>query len=671
MGMRSTNERTRSLGSTLAFTLVEVLWAAVLIATGVTATVKAVNGAKRSGLSAQRTGEASKIAAAEIEQLKAYSYKSLGMTSNVTGGSAGGNLPTGDCARFLVGSSPSYTNCPTGTTVASALQVKVGQHSGGTAVNEDLVEPVNGGIDGDAANTSGPAGLVPTTAKNVSVGGDGNATNFRVYRYATWHDEVCDYDADNTLSTEDDCTGKRNTKTLLVGVEPRDASGGPINAGEPGPNNVVWVSAVVADPAEGSGVNGCANVACGTTSRLTSQVFYLYDTTCDHSSRQSQSESHATHLTTAQSVLGWATGTKNVSACKNASPPSGSDCRFPVNDPWTAYAEASTKSDSRCIPDLMGPAPIPPTCETCDVADPFRYSADVWAVSPSAGSVSTTNWPQRWGYGPASALLQRTAGCPSSAPPTNPTGGSSINAASIHTWATDELASSKFLVSTGNKGFYVSGRMALKLYVGSYDPAGAHTTGKGKLCITLIDRDEGSSTADPWANDKIIYQFTCEIKKVPLGANRRWSSSQAKSNNEDDWRSGKAAPVRRSCRFNPGYGQSNWTQNYLTSTKSQIFPPPTSDPAAPNAAYGAPACQKTSGGGPGIIDNDGDGYDDYGYLVCNGHRLLLRISAIAADATALGTNGSVNDIALYYDHEVNPSQVQITTVRKTLWDVSD
>ena len=79
-------------------------------------------------------------------------------------------MPTGDCPRFQSGSAGSYSSCPTGTTVATAMQIKVNRHNGGTAVTEELVEPQNGGIDGDAT-TNGAAGLVPTTPKNVTVGG--------------------------------------------------------------------------------------------------------------------------------------------------------------------------------------------------------------------------------------------------------------------------------------------------------------------------------------------------------------------------------------------------------------------------------------------------------------------------------------------------------------------
>ena len=152
---------------------------------------------------------------------------------------------------------------------------------------------------------------------------------------------------------------------------------------------------------------------------------------------------------------------------------------------------------------------------------------------------------------------------------------------------------------------------------------------------------------------------------MPLGTGPHWSTAEARSNNTIDRRVGKRLPVRRNCRFQPGYGLANWAKNYLTSAKSQVFPPPVADPAAPNAAYGAPPCQKTSGGGPGIIDYDSDGYDDYGYLVCNGHRLLVRISVVAPDATALGTNGAEQNIALFYDHESVPSNIEIATLRKT------
>ena len=564
-----------------------MLWAALLIATGVTATVKAVTAAKRSTLSSQRTTEATKIASAELEQLKAYSYKSLGMTGNITGGTGGVNLPTADCTRFVTASN---STCPTGATIATQLKIKVQRNAGTTPVTEEIVEPQTGGIDSDSSNTSGAPGLVPTTAKTVAVGGDARTSNFRVYRYVTWHDENCDFNADNTSTGEDDCTAPRNTKTVIVGVEPRDANGGTIGAGEPGPNSVVWLSAVVSNPADGSAGGGCANGPCGSAnSNLKSQRFYLYDTTCDKTSRQNQTSGHRTHLTTAQAGGGWNTTTKNVSACKNSSiSSSSSDCRFPSDDPWTSYVEAQTKNDSRCIPDLMGPQPPPQQSESTsdEAADPMRYSADVWAIGPSSGTAGPTNFPQRWGYGPASALLQRTAGCPASAPPTNTTGGSSVNAASIHTWATPELVPGKFQ-SSGQKGFYVSGRMALDFWVSSYDPtnAGSAGTGKGKLCITLIDRDEydglsgsAGTNADPWHSDKIIYQFGCEINRVPLGANEHWTSSQAKSTDAIDRRAGKHLPIRRSCRFIPGYGQTNWANNYVTSAKSQVFPPPVTDP---------------------------------------------------------------------------------------------
>ena len=208
------------------------------------------------------------------------------------------------------------------------------------------------------------------------------------------------------------CDGTQNTKRLTVAVTVQ--ANGTVPASAP-----VWVSKVIPDP---HALPPGATPATGPPgSTISAQDFYLYDTRCGTDTRQSITGPHATH-NTAQ------TGTTASSR---------SFCENPASD---------------LQPDLMGvEAPDEVT------STPLHQLSD-----------------DLTGAYDGLAMKGRCTSCPTSYAAADATNLDTTNQWSLHSWATNSLAST----------FTLAGQVTVSLFTSTVGGA----PGAGVLCTTLVDR---------------------------------------------------------------------------------------------------------------------------------------------------------------------------------------
>src|SRR5205823_2332401 len=129
---------------------------------------------------------------------------------------------------------------------------------------------------------AGQAAAVQPGPQAFTVGLSQTPITGRIYRYVSWRDEVCPFSL---------CDGTQNTKRLTVAVV-ADPTGGSTQRAP------VWVSTVVVDPdAAPPGTQAPPGGGPGAGDPVTAQTFYLYDTPCGQSQRQTQTGSHPTRDT--------------------------------------------------------------------------------------------------------------------------------------------------------------------------------------------------------------------------------------------------------------------------------------------------------------------------------------------------------------------------------------
>jgi prepilin-type N-terminal cleavage/methylation domain-containing protein len=222
------------------FTLVEVLVAILILATGMIAAFGVFSSSKRASIVSQRHEVAVHQAQREIEQIRAYKYSEVALDSTPTCGAPS----TPDCPA-----NPKHPNQRLQT--GSKLRVKpAGCGGGGTQpCDEDIVV--------DASN-----GKVKPGPDEFWVGSGGSAIRGHVYRYVTWRDENCPASL---------CSGNQDTKRITVAVTIEAANN------IAGLTNPVWVSSIVTDP--NATVGGTASPQPSPPSTSV-QSFYLYDKVC-------------------------------------------------------------------------------------------------------------------------------------------------------------------------------------------------------------------------------------------------------------------------------------------------------------------------------------------------------------------------------------------------------
>ncbi len=207
------------------------------------------------------------------------------------------------------------------------------------------------------------------------------------------------------------CDGTQNTKRLTVAVTVQ--ANGAVPAGPP-----VWVSKVIPDP-QALPPGAIAPGPPGST--ISAQDFYLYDTRCGNSTRQAITASHATHNTAQTSAVAGST----------------SFCENPASD---------------LQPDLMGVEP-----PDDDPATPlFQQSNDLSGAYEGL------------------AMKGHGTSCPATYDAADATNLNATNQWTIHTWATNSLASA----------FTLAGQVTLSLHTSTVGGA----PGAGIICVTLVDR---------------------------------------------------------------------------------------------------------------------------------------------------------------------------------------
>jgi hypothetical protein len=189
----------------------------------------------------------------------------------------------------------------------------------------------------------------------------------------TWRNENCPFAL---------CDGTQNTKRLTVAVA-LDAE----STGER--RSPFWFSTVVADPdAAPPGAQAPPGGGPGRGDPVTADSFFLFDTPCGQSSRQTPTAPHATHDT----------GSTGPSAADD------STCENP---------------DSTKQPDLMG-APAPPGDDTTPL---YRYSNDLSG-----------------GYDGGLTMLHRGSSCASSYASTDASNDQVVSKWSVHSWSTQAFS---------------------------------------------------------------------------------------------------------------------------------------------------------------------------------------------------------------------------------------
>jgi prepilin-type N-terminal cleavage/methylation domain-containing protein len=376
----------RAVSSQAGFSLVEVLVVIMLVGIALVAILGAFDAATLTALGAQRHEQAVAFGQREVERLRTLDYATqLGMTSTPVHA----DVPAGDTNPV----NPNFY------VSASGLSIKenYGISSSATLATEPFVT-----TSADAKLTNPQVDPGPTHF-------DDQGTTGTIYRYVTFRDEHCSTADIQGFSVADPCPGNQDTKRITVAVV-LDAVGN-----RAGPSKPIWVSSIVSDRnATPVGVATPPTANPGSGPAVTAQPFFLYDTPCSSSLRQTNS-SHPTHDTSRTIVTGIspACGTFSADMMSNDSPPDVSSP--PLND----------------------------------------YSSEISRPPPTGLSA------------PAGLVLQRssTAGCPTDYSVTD----AATKKSQIHSWATPAFASAFSTPPTG-------GRVALSFWTQTVDGVAGHET---------------------------------------------------------------------------------------------------------------------------------------------------------------------------------------------------
>jgi hypothetical protein len=383
----------------------EVLIAMALMSVGVAATLSVFGATGRTTVLAQQKNVAVQQAQAAIEQISTTDYDKVGLTSTP--------------ATSTDSRNPGYR------VSTSGLLIKTG-----------LTEPfVLSSQTGQSQAAISPA---PTT---FAVGtGEGTVTG-NVYRYITWRDENCQTGT---------CDGTQNTKRITVAVTIDQVGANPAT-------NVLWISEVLPDPASlppGSSASGGSNTT--GSNPVSAQNFYLYDTRCGQSSRQSITADHTTHNTAS---FGYAPN-------------------------WTVTDFSTCTASSTAIqPDLMGK-----TAPPGDSSTPlFTYSTDL------AGS-----------YDGGLAMKRGVTACPTFYYDARDTSDATkpANKWSVHEWNSPTFASN----------FGINGQATVSFFSSTVGGA----SGAGSICATLTDRTPYSG----YPIDRVLGSKTYTLSKWPTTPKR-------------------------------------------------------------------------------------------------------------------------------------------------------
>jgi prepilin-type N-terminal cleavage/methylation domain-containing protein len=394
----------RRLRSQDGFTMAELLVAMALMSVGVAATLSVFGSAGRTTVLAQQKNTAVQQAQAAVDQISTMNYAKVGLTSTPASSTNSKN--------------PGYR--VSGTT----LLIKTG-------LSESFVLSSDVGQSGAAVDPAPTSFAVGT--------GEGTVTG-KVYRYVTWRDENCQSGT---------CDGTQNTKRITVAVT-IDQTG--TNAAL----SPLWVSEIVADPTAitpGSQASGSTSAG---GNPVSAQNFYLYDTPCSQSTRQSIAADHTTHNTAS---FGYAPN-------------------WYVTDFSTC-----TASSTAIQPDLMGKT-VPPGNSSTPL---FTYSADL------AGN-----------YDGGLAMKRGVTSCPIyyyNQPDTSDT-TKPANKWSVHEWNSPTFSSN----------FGINGQATVSFFTSTVGGASA----RGSICATLTDRTPWSG----YPIDRVLGSTTYALNSWPTTTKR-------------------------------------------------------------------------------------------------------------------------------------------------------
>jgi prepilin-type N-terminal cleavage/methylation domain-containing protein len=410
--------RARSEGG---FTLVEVLIAMTLMSVGIAATLSVFGSAGRTTNIAQGNEVATQQAQATVDQLSTTSYDKVGLTSTPA-------------------SSTDPKN-PANKVSGSTLQIKSG-------LTESFVLSTDSGQSQAA---------VDPTPQSFSVGVGGSTVTGKVYRYVTWRDETCQSGT---------CDGTQNTKRITVAVT-LDATG--TNPTQ----NPLWITEVLTDPSAlppGSKAPGSSSTGGNT---VTAEDFYLYDTSCALSTRQTPSANHATDNTAS---TGYASST--------------SSSNYAVTDFSTCENATASKQ-----PDLMGTT-VPSGASSTPL---YKYSSDLagsysGGLAMKAGVTACPPYSSSYPY-----LGWSIAGY--DAREYNDT-SKAANQWSVHEWNTKAFST--------NLG--INGQATVSLFTATL----GGVSGKGVVCAALFDRYLVSG----YPVDRLLGSTTYTLNSWPTSVKR-------------------------------------------------------------------------------------------------------------------------------------------------------
>ena len=307
-----------------------------MISIGVAGTLKIFGASGRTVVRSERTEVAVERAQAELDRMSTTPYDRLALTA----------LP----------SSSSDPKDPGSRVEGSTLRIR-------PDLTESFVVTVP---DGETA-------AIDPAPQDFAVGIRGATVTGHVYRYVTWRNENCPFAL---------CDGTQNTKRLTVAITLDTESTGERRA-------PMWFSTVVADPnAAPPGAQAPPGGGPGSGDPVTAASFFLFDTPCGQSSRQTPSADHATHNT----------------ASTGAAAADDSTCENP---------------DATKQPDLMG-APAPPGDDTTPF---YKYSNDLSG-----------------GYDGGLTMLHRGSSCASSYASTDASNDQTVSQWSVHAWSTQAFS---------------------------------------------------------------------------------------------------------------------------------------------------------------------------------------------------------------------------------------
>jgi hypothetical protein len=304
-----------------------------------------------------------------------------------------------------------------------------------TGLSETFVLSTDSGQSGATVNP---------TATTFAVGSGNGTITGKVYRYVTWRDETCQSGV---------CDGTQNTKRITVAVTIDQVGTNPVM-------NPFWISEVMPDPSAlppGSSSSGSSSTG---SNPVSAQNFYLYDTPCGNSTRQSITAEHATHNTASYGYSPSYTAT-DYSMCE--------------------------RSTAATQPDLMGKTAPPGTSST----PLFTYSTDL------AGT-----------YDGGLAMKRGLTACPTSSYAATDT---SVATAAANKWTVHEWNSPVFSANFG-----INGQATVSLFTSTVGGVAA----KGVLCAAVVDRLPFQYNSAWYPFDRVIGSTTYTLNNWPTSTRR-------------------------------------------------------------------------------------------------------------------------------------------------------